>query len=117
MKNKIGHMRGGFTYIDVIASLAILTLCMLLVVFGINTHYKNLYAIKANQKLENIVRDEILLLNQTKTYSDKNIGPVRISYESMESEIYQHRLIEVVKIKVENEETGVKREYTAAFQK
>ena len=107
----------GFTYVDVIVSIAILVLCMLLVVFGINTYYKNMQLLKVNQKLENTVRDELLLLKQTGTYVDKNVDYIKITYESIETEIYEHKVIETVRIKVEDEETGAKREYTAAFQK
>lgn len=115
--NKGERRHKGFTYVDVIASIAILVLCMLLVVFGINTYYKNMQLLKVNQKLENTVRDELLLLKQTKTYADKNVEHMKITYESIETEIYEHKVIETVRIKVEDEETGAKREYTAVFQK
>ena len=116
-RNRQGAKRQGFTYVDVIASIAILLLCLMMVLFGINTTYKNLHMIRANQALENMIRDEILLLNQTGVYTNKKIDHFQITYEHVASEIYRHKIIETVKLCVEDEDTGAKREYTTAFQK
>lgn len=110
-------MKKGFSYISVISSISILILCMVLVVSGASTYHRNLYAIKTVHKLENIVRKEAILLNATKSYSSRQIDGVKIEYESMGSQIYNHNIIETVKIRVEDEESGAKSEYVLAFRK
>ena len=109
--------RKAFGYIDAITSIALLMMCVALVLSGINFYFKSSHHIRTNQKIDNIIKDEIVLLHHTKTYSDKELDGIKIKYKLVTISTYKDRTIEMVKIIAQDEKTKIQREHIIAFKK
>lgn len=107
----------GFGYLDVICSMALLILCFLILTFGINTYQKNLYIARINQQLDSMALDEVLITRETKETTNKTKDQISIEYVLIETNIYNHKILETVELKIEDEKTKTKRAYTFTFRK
>lgn len=108
--------RKGFGFIDILAAIALLLICSMLLSFGLNDYYKNLYMIKANDRMESLVRDEILLIQTTKNYENKTVGSLILRYEEMGSISFHEQTVSEVLLKIEDGEYGIQKEYRILFE-
>lgn len=107
----------GFTYVGVVSSVAMLVMAMLLVVFGLHTHLRSLEYVSVQQRLEQTLCDEVVRLRVQSRYTDREEDGILISYSLLEEDWYQGVRIETVKICVEEQTSGAKREQIVALQK
>ncbi|MDO4711105.1 MAG: hypothetical protein Q4A75_03930 [Peptostreptococcaceae bacterium] len=109
--------RKGSGFIDVLASIALLLICSMLLSAGLNSYYKNLQLIKANDRMESFVRDEILLIRTTGHYENKSVGDLTISYEEDGRAEFYGRDFYSVRMKVEDKVYGIQKEYPIVFKR
>ncbi len=102
----------GFGFVDVLISTLLLMICSLLIIYGMNAYYKNLYIIQSNQQIDDILRDEIIKTQSKGYYEDSKVGDFSIKYQLLSQEDFKGRSLNIVQLEIKDEKNEIQKQYT-----
>ncbi|MDO5095775.1 MAG: hypothetical protein Q4D65_04370 [Peptostreptococcaceae bacterium] len=102
----------GFGFVDVLISTLLLMICSLLIIYGMNAYYKNLYIIESNQQIDDILRDEIIKTQSKGSYEDSKVGDFSIKYQLLSREDFKGRSLAIVQLEIKDEKNEIQKQYT-----
>lgn len=108
--------RHGFGFLDVLVSTALLLICFLLVVYGVDAYYKNLHRIQSNHRIEDLLQDELLRAGKQLPYEDKEEPTFSVRYELLEKVEFQGQWIDRVRLIIRDKDNEVQKEYILAWR-
>ncbi len=104
------QVQSGFAFVDVIISIAIVSMMALLIAISSNSYHKNLVTLRSLDQVETIVQNELMLLSETKHNENKHYDQINVTYQVLEEIRVGEANILRLRMLVEDLENDTKKE-------
>lgn len=114
-KENMFTKKNGFSFVDVIFSVAILMICALAISSAINSYINNFNLLKLNDQINTALQDELLLLKTTQSVNNKERDGLNIYYEYSKQLEYKDKNLDLYILHIEGKEGTIHKEYNISI--
>ena len=101
----------GFAFVDVIFSVAVISLMALLLSGTVYLLQNNFKQIRSINSIASVIQNETILLEETSRYESSRYHTVEVEYQVIERLRMADQELLLLKMRVEDEENGIEKEY------